>query len=620
MDASRRLPAAPPRAATTGRPRRPGVGLAPALAVALLTAAVVFVSGGVPRAAAGYGALGAGSGQAVAQSLPVPAAPTAVAVGSAVTVTWTPVTLSGGTPATGYVVERLDTAGTPVAVLPSCTGVLTGTSCTESGVPAGTWSYRVSARYATWTGPTSAPSSPITVLPTTLTITSAQPITALPATVTGILGNFVVGETVTYRLDSPTGTVLTGTPTTIGSTSQAVSVQIPAGTTDAPHSIYAIGSLGSLAAASISIVIPPVLQQLTMHDVDVDGRVDEVRAVFSETLAPYTAGVSPWTLTNIPSGGSLSAVTVAGNTATLAITEGTGAATTAVGTFTIALAANSAGIRDVNGHTTSFAAQAPLDRAAPAPVTMTALDSTANGKIDRVSITWSETLAATTTTTAPWTLANVPSAGTLASVTASGTTGTLTLTEGPGALDTAVGSFTVALAASATGVRDAVGNQTAFAARAPADGARPLPIAIADTPGLTNGRVEAGDTLSVTFTEAIDPTSIASPQTVTMTDPNGTGADRLTITGLANGSRSTGGNGYVSSNNVSYSFANSPVTFANAGRTVVVTVGPTCSGTCAAIGTQGTNATFSYSAATGLRDLAGNLVTTTTLNFTTRLF
>ena len=45
----------------------------------------------------------------------------------------------------------------------------------------------------------------------------------MPATVTGTLGDFVVGEAVTYRLDSPTGTVLTGwqllitaVPTTIG--------------------------------------------------------------------------------------------------------------------------------------------------------------------------------------------------------------------------------------------------------------------------------------------------------------------------------------------------------------------------------------------------------------------
>ena len=49
----------------------------------------------------------------------------------------------------------------------------------------------------------------------------------------------------------------------------------------------------------------------------------------------------------------------------------------------------------------------------------------------------------------------------------------MTLTEG--SVDTAVGSFTVALAASATGVKDAQGNLASFAATAPADKAGPVP-------------------------------------------------------------------------------------------------------------------------------------------------
>ena len=60
----------------------------------------------------------------------------------------------------------------------------------------------------------------------------------------------------------------------------------------------------------------------------------------------------------------------------------------------------------------------------------------------------------------------------------SGTTATLTITEGSGAKDTAVGSFTVALATSATGIRDAVGNQSSFAATAPTDDAKPVPVTV----------------------------------------------------------------------------------------------------------------------------------------------
>ena len=102
------------------------------------------------------------------------------------------------------------------------------------------------------------------------------------------------------------------------------------------------------------------------------------------------------------------------------------------------------------------------------------LDTNANGKIDQVKATFGETLASSSAT-APWTLANVPSGGTLAAVSTSGSIATLTLTEGAGAANTAVGTFTVALAANATGIRDAAGDQASFTAAAPTDLAAPAP-------------------------------------------------------------------------------------------------------------------------------------------------
>jgi len=108
--------------------------------------------------------------------------------------------------------------------------------------------------------------------------------------------------------------------------------------------------------------------------------------------------------------------------------------------------------------------------------------------------------------------------------------------------------------------------------------------------------------------------------TVTLTDPNNTGADRLTIAGITNGARSTGGNGYVTTNNVSFGFSGSAVSFVAGGRTIVITVGTTCTGTCAAIGTQTTAATVSMQPATSITDTAGNLVLTTTRSASIRLF
>ncbi len=137
----------------------------------------------------------------------------------------------------------------------------------------------------------------------------------------------------------------------------------------------------------------PNLTGLSMLDQDHDGRIDRVVATFSETLAAYTAGNAPWTLTNVPSGGTLASVSVAGTQATLTITEGAGAQNTAVGSFRIALAANPNGIRDAAGNQTSFAAIAPSDDAAPVPINLARKAGSGNGLMqpgDQLKITFSE--------------------------------------------------------------------------------------------------------------------------------------------------------------------------------------------------------------------------------------
>jgi hypothetical protein len=396
-----------------------------------------------------------------------------VASGREVTLSWPETTLSGGTPAGAYIVRRYDTSNIAQSILDACVTVTT-TSCVEHNVPVGTWSYSVQARMGSWTGAESAKSAAITVSTSSFVLDSTAPITSLPATVTGTIANFLIGETLTYRLDSTTGPILSGSPSIVlSSISMAVSVTVPAGTSDAPHSLFVVGSLASFAAAAINIVIPPVVQSMQMRDINGNGKVDQVTVVFDDTLAPYTAGVAPWTLANVPSSGSLSSVTVAGSTATLTIAEGPGAANTAVGSLTVALAANSAGIRDVNDHTSSFAAMAPTDAAPPAVLALTMKDINANAKIDQVTMSFSETLAAYTAPITTWTLDNVPSGGSLATVAVASPAVTLTITEGAGAVDTSLGSFTVALAANSAGIRDAAGNLSSFNL-APADGAKPI--------------------------------------------------------------------------------------------------------------------------------------------------
>ena len=152
-----------------------------------------------------------------------------------------------------------------------------------------------------------------------------------------------------------------------------------------------------------------------------------------------------------------------------------------------------------------------LDRTAPALVSLITLDTNANGKVDRVTATFNETLASSSAA-APWTLANVPSAGTLSSVSTSGAVATLVLNEGTGAIDTTVGSATVALAASSIGIRDALGNQASFSTTAPSDGVAPVrtSMQMLDT-GTANGKV---DRVTVTFSETLASSTLTTQWTL----------------------------------------------------------------------------------------------------------
>lgn len=181
----------------------------------------------------------------------------------------------------------------------------------------------------------------------------------------------------------------------------AATLGVDSGTIDT-FSDYA-GATTTTTTAPSGDTSAPALVSLEMFDVDTDGRVDQVKAAFGEALADYTAGNTPWTLSNVPSGGSLASVSVSGTVATLTITEGNGAEDTAVGSFTVALAQDATGIRDAAGNKASFAAAAPLDRARPMPVGLMiangASGSNSTGtpqEKDRVSVQWSEVLAPNT--------------------------------------------------------------------------------------------------------------------------------------------------------------------------------------------------------------------------------
>ncbi|MDQ3104609.1 MAG: hypothetical protein M3Q87_05220, partial [Actinomycetota bacterium] len=239
------------------------------------------------------GSVPGGNGASATASVGQGATPTASVTGNAVTVSWAASTLSSGQAVTGYRIKRYD-AGTLTAqtMLSACSGTITATSCTENNVPTGQWAYSVTPVFATnWQGAESPASSAVTVARLTLTADPVKPGTSL----TGTAAGFRPAESLRYRLDSPTGTELTGT--LAGSSTPAavpaggggsVVVTVPAGTSDGAHTVYAVAS-PSGDAASAAIVVdgtPPPLPVLTLTPAAVSG--DAVTFAYTESEASAT--------------------------------------------------------------------------------------------------------------------------------------------------------------------------------------------------------------------------------------------------------------------------------------------------------------------------------------------
>jgi hypothetical protein len=474
--------------------------------------------------------------------------------------------------------------------------------------------------------------APVRVASTMQDVSANGRVDRLTVTFSETLAAYTAPTTVWTLTDVPSGgtlasvTVATATATiaitegagqldtSVGSFTVALATN-PTGIRDAA------GNQASLATTIPADGARPIRRLGEMFDDNADGKIDRVVTTFSETLAPFTAPASVFVLSAAPSGATINTVNVSGAQATLLLNQGAGAANTAVGSFRVTLTSNLAGIRDITGNLSNHVATAPLDRAAPVLVTLAVLDNSGNGKVDRVTALFSESLQAYTAGTAPWTLTNVPSGGTLTSVSLSTATLTLALTEGAGAADTLVGTMTVAMAANSLGARDAAGSLSTFAAASPLDRARPAAVTIADTNGTVDGRAQAGDTVAITFSEPLAPASVPSATTVTLTDPVGTGNDTLTMVGVSNGARAMGSNTYVTADVTIASFANSAVALSNANRTITVTIAASCTDTgCAGLGQQASNATYSFLAATTITDGFGNLASTTAKTQSIRLF
>jgi hypothetical protein len=242
----------------------------------LVVSGVMLVAGGLAGGLFAYFSGGAAAGSAgggAATSVAAGTPPTSVSSqpGRAVTISWAATALANGHPVDGYLVTRYD-ANPPYApqiTLVGCGGVVSALSCTESGVPFGSWQYTITPVIgANWRGTESTKSGTVTIGAGSLTL--AQTTLGLaafgsgssPATLIGSLSGFASNEGITYRLDDSTsGTVLAGSPSTAdGGGGASVSIALPR-PADGPHSIFAVGNSApypSQASAAILVdTLPP---------------------------------------------------------------------------------------------------------------------------------------------------------------------------------------------------------------------------------------------------------------------------------------------------------------------------------------------------------------------------
>jgi hypothetical protein len=250
--------------------------------VALIGAALATLLVLQPQAAsAAWAAAGTGNAAAAAGSLQRAAAPTVTQVGSAVRLDWAAVTLSEGTPATGYTVVRHAGATTTQV----CTTVAPTRTCTDSAPVQGAVQYGVVAKYQSWTGQESplAPfgldvAPPVTTLSSNPTPNGAGwNASAVTLTLTAADASSVAS--VTYKIGS-------GSPVTVAGSSASFGVSAQGSTAITYYATDAFGNVEATKSYTVKIdTTAPATPAITAISNDSGTVGDRVTNVAGQTLS-----------------------------------------------------------------------------------------------------------------------------------------------------------------------------------------------------------------------------------------------------------------------------------------------------------------------------------------------
>jgi len=185
-------------------------------------------------------AAGSGTARATAATVRAGQQPSVTASGTSVTVGWPQATLSNGAPVAGYLIKRYDANGVSQSVNAGCAGTIAAQSCTEQGVPSGTWSYTDTPVQNRWQGAESPKSAPVVISSQVTTTTGA--ISSANPSLVGDMVTFTAtvapappaGETITFA----DGSTTLGTDTLDGA--GVASFTTPSALSLGDHSIRAV--------------------------------------------------------------------------------------------------------------------------------------------------------------------------------------------------------------------------------------------------------------------------------------------------------------------------------------------------------------------------------------------
>jgi hypothetical protein len=185
--------------------------------------------------------------------------PTATVSGRDVTVSW-----GAATNASAYNVARANVSPQALSTTEhgTCASSVAGLSCTDTGIvengtAATNWTYTDTGTLHAWTGPVSPNSATVTVPGPTLSLGTTS-FTADGGNTSATVANFFDNEAVTYCVDQSTScsagnTLGSDTVPASGGTKTTATITIPAGLSVGSHTVYAIGSSGSLPSVAINV-------------------------------------------------------------------------------------------------------------------------------------------------------------------------------------------------------------------------------------------------------------------------------------------------------------------------------------------------------------------------------